>query len=52
MIAHRLSTVMDADEIFVLKDGRVVERGCHRELLARQGEYYRLVAAQSDPRNG
>lgn len=51
MIAHRLSTVVDADEILVLKDGGLVERGCHRELLARQGEYYRLVAAQSNPLN-
>jgi ATP-binding cassette subfamily B protein len=47
MVAHRLSTVMDADEIFVLKDGRVVERGRHRDLMVMGGEYYRLVAAQS-----
>ncbi|MGZ3727260.1 MAG: ABCB family ABC transporter ATP-binding protein/permease [Pseudobdellovibrio sp.] len=39
MIAHRLSTVVDADEILVLKAGEVVERGTHHELLARNGEY-------------
>jgi len=49
MIAHRLSTVVDADKILVMRDGRLVEQGRHRELLALQGEYAKLVAAQ---RNG
>lgn len=39
IIAHRLSTVVDADEIIVLKDGSVVERGRHEELLRKKGEY-------------
>src|SRR6185312_1245040 len=39
VIAHRLSTVVDADEILVLEDGRIVERGRHAALLARGGLY-------------
>jgi ATP-binding cassette subfamily B protein len=46
VIAHRLSTVMDADQILVLSHGRIVERGTHRELLAAGGEYARMWALQ------
>ncbi|HUJ86321.1 MAG TPA: ABC transporter ATP-binding protein/permease [Burkholderiales bacterium] len=46
VIAHRLSTVMDADQILVLAQGRVVERGSHRELLVAGGEYARMWALQ------
>ncbi len=46
MIAHRLSTIRNADMILVLKDGQIIERGKHDELLARQGFYYDLYMSQ------
>ncbi len=46
IIAHRLSTVVDADEILVLEDGRIVERGRHPDLLARGGRYAQMWAKQ------
>ena len=46
VIAHRLSTVMNADKIIVLHKGRIVEIGNHTELIARRGRYYRLVKNQ------
>nr|WP_217346704.1 ABC transporter ATP-binding protein/permease [Noviherbaspirillum sp. L7-7A]MBV0881182.1 ABC transporter ATP-binding protein/permease [Noviherbaspirillum sp. L7-7A] len=46
MIAHRLSTVVDADEIIVLEQGRVIERGSHEELLGKHGAYARLWQLQ------
>ncbi len=46
VIAHRLSTVMDADQILVLARGRVVERGSHVQLLELKGEYARMWALQ------
>jgi len=48
VIAHRLSTVVDADEILVLEAGRVVERGTHRALLGKEGLYARMWAAQAE----
>ena len=46
VIAHRLSTVMDADQILVLGHGRIVERGTHRQLIDAKGEYARMWALQ------
>ena len=46
VVAHRLSTVVDAHEILVLDAGRIVERGRHAELLAKGGEYARMWALQ------
>ncbi|MFS0897246.1 ABC transporter ATP-binding protein [Mycolicibacterium litorale] len=46
VIAHRLSTVRAADMILVVEDGRIVERGTHRQLLARGGRYAELYATQ------
>ena len=46
VIAHRLSTVMDADQILVMEAGRIIERGSHRELLERSGAYAQMWALQ------
>ena len=48
MIAHRLSTVIDADEILVLDDGQIVERGDHKALLAADGVYAALWRRQQE----
>ncbi len=42
VIAHRLSTVRNADAILVVEGGRIIERGDHDELLAQRGRYYQL----------
>ncbi len=46
VVSHRLSTVMDSDQIFVMDEGRIVERGRHDELLARRGAYFAMAQQQ------
>ena len=47
VIAHRLSTIQHADEIIVMRKGRIIERGSHQELLKKEGEYRKLVELQA-----
>lgn len=46
IVAHRLSTIQEADVILVMKDGDIIEQGCHEELLARNGFYAKLYLSQ------
>ena len=48
VIAHRLSTVRNADAIMVLEDGKIIERGNHDELLAQKGRYYELYTGKKE----
>jgi ATP-binding cassette subfamily B protein/ATP-binding cassette subfamily C protein len=45
-ISHRLTTVEKADVIYMLQDGRIVERGTHKELVAKHGAYYTMFESQ------
>ena len=47
VIAHRLSTIQHADEIIVMEEGEIIERGTHEELLKSNGAYRKLVALQA-----
>ena len=47
VIAHRLSTIQKADNIVVLRKGIIIEQGKHEELLAKKGEYFKLVTMQT-----
>ena len=47
VIAHRLSTVFNADRILVMKKGEIVEQGTHASLLESQGEYFRFFQLQA-----
>lgn len=46
IIAHRLSTIVNADLILAVRDGRIIERGTHRELMRKRGYYYRMYREQ------
>ena len=46
IIAHRLSTVRNADKIIVIEDGHIIEQGSHEELLEQKGYYYNTLNAQ------
>ena len=48
VVAHRLSTIKNADEIAVVSEGRIIEQGTHDELLEKKGIYYKLVMAQRE----
>ena len=52
VVAHRLSTIKNADEIAVVSDGRIVEQGTHEELMAKQGQYYELYQLQFRANSG
>lgn len=46
VVAHRLSTVCNADQILVMDEGQIVEKGTHKELIENQGFYYQLIKNQ------
>ena len=52
IVAHRLSTVKNADNIIVLNNGKISEQGTHLQLVAKKGEYYNLIKNQLELDNG
>lgn len=48
VIAHRLSTIIESDKIIVMKDGKILETGTHKQLLKNKGYYYKLYSSQFD----
>lgn len=52
IIAHRLSTIRTADRILVIQDGKIIEDGTHRQLIAKQGHYYQLYTNQFQEEQG
>jgi ATP-binding cassette, subfamily B, bacterial len=46
LVSHRLSTVIDCDQIFVMDGGRIVERGTHEQLVAMRGVYFAMAREQ------
>ena len=51
-MAHRLSTIREADVILVMRDGRIVEKGRHKELLRKNGYYAEIYNSQFAPSTG
>jgi len=45
-VSHRLSTVADCDQIFVMDAGKIIERGTHEQLIAMRGSYFRMAKHQ------
>jgi ABC-type multidrug transport system fused ATPase/permease subunit len=52
IVAHRLSTILDVDQILVIRRGEIIERGTHTELILQDGYYSKLFHLQFKHRNG
>ena len=51
IVAHRLSTIKNADQIYVVRKGKIIEHGTHQELLKMKGNYYNLYQLQNMERH-